>query len=77
MNDGDYLGQHYIKRNGYTQTYHAALLQDFTGKSLETLVKEETFYIGWGFSYQVFCKNQTDQMWYSLGQRPKKRGAYM
>ena len=33
-------------------TYHSKLLQDFTGKKLGTLVREKTFYIGWGFSYQ-------------------------
>ena len=47
MHEGDYLAANY--KDG---TMHSKLLQDFTGKTIQTLSKEQTFYIGWGFSYQ-------------------------
>ena len=54
MHEFDYLKNTVVGgSNPFTdRTYHAKLLQDFTGKKLATLIKEETFYIGWGFSYQ-------------------------
>ena len=54
MNEFHYLDSNYPNpnKNGVNTTYHSKLLQDFTGKDLPTLIKEGTFYIGWGFSYQ-------------------------
>ena len=49
MNEFDYLDSSYPDKN---TTFHSKLLRDFTGKDLPTLIKEGTFYIGWGFSYQ-------------------------
>ena len=48
MQDFDYL-----KSNYASQSYHARLLNDFTGKSKSKLESEGIFYLGWGFSYQV------------------------
>jgi len=48
MHDVEYLKKNYNQSG----TMHSKLLQDFTGKDIQTLAKENTFYIGWGFSYQ-------------------------
>ena len=54
MHEFDYLNNTLVDgTNPFTDvTKHSKLLQDFTGKKLETLIREKTFYIGWGFSYQ-------------------------
>ena len=54
MNDGDTLSSY---TNHECPTMHECLLRDFTGKNIRALADdEETFYIGWGFSYQEKVK---------------------
>ena len=76
MNEFHYLNTSYpnpnkCRNNPQTMpkectTMHSKLLQDFTGKDLPTLIKEETFYIGWGFSYQE--RSQTSLLVYNYSQ---------
>ena len=47
MQETEYLERHY--KSG---TRHSKLFEDFTGKSIQQLESEGTFYFGLGFSYQ-------------------------
>ena len=47
MQKATYLEEHY--KSG---TRHSKLFKDFTGKSIQDLEQEGTFYFGLGFSYQ-------------------------
>ena len=42
----------YLEENYKTGTRHSKLFNDFTGKSIQDLEQEGTFYFGLGFSYQ-------------------------
>ena len=48
MQETEYLKQHYQGE----PSLHSMLFKDFTGKSINELENEGTFYFGLGFSYQ-------------------------
>ena len=50
MQKTTYLMEHYTGDS--TGTKHSKLFKDFTGKSIQELEREGTFYFGLGFSYQ-------------------------
>jgi len=49
MQETEYLQQHYQGE----PSLHSMLFKDFTGKSINELENEGTFYFGLGFSYQA------------------------